>query len=44
MTDRLARSLADLLRALGGLLLPEPAPELRPIPVRTHEDRPAPRR
>ena len=41
---RIARILDDLLRALGGLLAPEPVPELRPIPVRVDGFRPAPRR
>ena len=38
------RRLSDLLRAIGGLLAPEPAPELRPIPIRVDGLRPGPRR
>ena len=40
----IARSLDDLLRALGGLLAPEPTPELRPIPIRADGSRRGPRR
>lgn len=40
----LSRSLDDLLRALGGLLAPEPTQEPRPIPIRAGEGRRGPRR
>ena len=36
-SNRTARLLGDLLRALGGLLAPEPVQEPRPIPVRVND-------
>ena len=33
------RALDDLLRAIGGILAPRPAPEPRPIPIRVGDRR-----